>query len=82
MIPVICVLYLKIVLLIYQCQQVTIFVILIEVTLLLLVILRYFVRFVVDLSSKRTISTRETRLCGIHHLDIISLACLQQAALI
>lgn len=71
-IPVICVLYLKIVLLIYQCQQVTIFVILIEVTLLLLVIL----------SSKRTISTRETHLCGIHHLDIISLACLQQAALI
>ena len=60
----------------------TIFVILIEVTLLLLVILRYFVRFVVDPSSKRTISTRETHLCGIHHLDLISLACLQQAALI
>ena len=63
MIPVIFVLYLRIVLLISQCQQVTIFVTFVEVTLLLLVIPRYFVSCFVDHSSKRTISTRETHLC-------------------
>lgn len=39
-------------------------------------------RFVVDPSSKRTISTRETHLYGIQHLDLIYLVFLHQAALI